>query len=86
MAQKFDISILAGDGIGPEVIAEAKKVLLATDLNLNIIDVVVGSQAFFEEGDTLPREVIPVINESDASLIGALGHEDIPEEFSRKVL
>ena len=86
MAQKFDISILAGDGIGPEVIAEAKKVLLATDLNFNMIDVVVGSQAFFEGGDTLPREVIPVINESDASLLGALGHGDVPEEFSRKVL
>ena len=47
MSQMLNISILAGDGIGPEVSAEAKKVLLATDLKLNLIDVVVGSQAFF---------------------------------------
>ena len=77
MSDKFTIALLPGDGIGPEVIQEAVKVLrvlensLGLDLTLN--EVPVGGAAYEVEGHPLPENTLKTAQEADAVLLGAVG-------------
>jgi len=68
---------LPGDGIGPEIIAEAVKVLqrLQTDFGLDIKleHALVGGSAFDKYGTPLPQETLQKANAADAILLGAVG-------------
>ena len=72
-----NIAILAGDGIGPEVMAEAKKVLNTVskkfnfDLTLNDHDV--GGCAIDNHGEALPKSTIKGCEDADAILFGSVG-------------
>jgi len=72
-----NIAILAGDGIGPEVMAEAKKVLATVadkfnfDLTLN--DFNVGGYAIDHNGQALPQSTIEGCEKADAILFGSVG-------------
>jgi len=70
------IAVLAGDGIGPEIVAEAVKVLnafkqdgLAIELEYGLI----GGAAYDETGSPLPDETLQMAKEADAILLGAVG-------------
>lgn len=86
MARKYKIAVMPGDGIGPEVTAEAVKVLEATDLNFEFLPCYVGGKTYLEKGNPLPPEVVEACNESDAVLFGAVGHDYAPRKIASKVL
>ena len=68
------IAVLPGDGIGPEVTAEAVKVLEALDLpGLTLFDGDVGGVAYHRHGHPLPQETITIAKACDAVLFGAVG-------------
>ena len=67
------IAVLAGDGIGPEVTAEAVKVLKAVGANLEFEDALVGGAAYDAKKHPLPKETLDLCKASDAVLLGAVG-------------
>ena len=72
-----NIAILAGDGIGPEVMVEAKKVLTAISkkfgLEINTKDYDVGGAAIDNHGNALPDSTMKGCEESNAILFGSVG-------------
>ena len=77
MSQKYTIALLPGDGIGPEVIKEAVKVLgsleRGLELKLTLNEVPVGGAAYEVEGHPLPPDTLNTAQEADAVLLGAVG-------------
>ena len=67
------IALLPGDGIGPEVVAEARRVLDALGLDLAFEEAPVGGAAFYASGHPLPAETLALATRSDAILFGAVG-------------
>ena len=68
------IAILPGDGIGPEIMAEAVRVLHALDLpGMELHDGLVGAAAWRVHGHPLPPETLALMHACDALLFGAVG-------------
>ena len=67
------IAVLAGDGIGTEIVAEAVKVLLALDLKMEMESALVGGVAYDAFGHPLPPATLALAKASDAILFGAVG-------------
>ena len=68
------IAILPGDGIGPEIMAEARKVLAALDLpGLTVWEADVGGVGYRRHGHPLPPETLEMAKAADAVLFGAVG-------------
>ena len=67
------IAILAGDGIGPEVTAEARRVLEALGLPFSFEEGLVGGAAYHQAGHPLPAETLDLARRADAILFGAVG-------------
>lgn len=67
------IAVLPGDGIGPEITAEAVKVLQALDLKLELESAPVGGCAYDAHGHPLPEATLKLAREADAVLFGAVG-------------
>jgi 3-isopropylmalate dehydrogenase len=86
---EFNIAVLAGDGIGPEIIDQAKKVLLAAGNrfghNFNFTHALVGAIAIDKTGNPLPEETLSLCKSSDAVLFGAIGDPKYDNNPSAKV-
>lgn len=68
------IACLAGDGIGPEIMAEARRVLAALELpGLTIWEGDVGGAGYHRHGHPLPPETLEMAQAADAVLFGAVG-------------
>jgi 3-isopropylmalate dehydrogenase len=67
------IAVLAGDGIGPEITAEAVKVLQALDLKFEMENALVGGCAYDAHGHPLPDATLKLAQQADAILFGAVG-------------
>jgi len=71
------VLLLPGDGIGPEVIAQAKKVLLhlqsAHGLNVELEEALIGGSAYDDCKNPLPEETLALAKTADAVLLGAVG-------------
>jgi 3-isopropylmalate dehydrogenase len=67
------IAVLAGDGIGPEVTAQARRVLEALGLDLSFEEAPVGGAAYLATGHPLPPETLALAKRADAILFGAVG-------------
>ena len=67
------IAVLPGDGIGPEIVAQAVKVLNALELRLEMETALVGGAAFEAHGHPLPESTLKLAKEADAVLFGAVG-------------
>ncbi len=67
------IAILAGDGIGTEIVAEAVKVLNALGLPFEMESALVGGVAYDAHGHPLPEATLKLAKEADAILFGAVG-------------
>ncbi|MDE2593714.1 MAG: 3-isopropylmalate dehydrogenase [Burkholderiales bacterium] len=67
------IAVLPGDGIGPEIVAEAVKVLNTLDLSFKLEEAKVGGAAFDAHGHPLPEHTLTLAMESDAVLFGSVG-------------
>lgn len=75
--KKYSLSILAGDGIGPEVMQQAVRVLDATGkkfgFEISGREALVGGAAIDAVGEALPKETIKVCEDSQAILFGSVG-------------
>jgi 3-isopropylmalate dehydrogenase len=67
------IALLPGDGIGPEIMAEAVKVLDALDLKFETETAPVGGAAYEDSGHPLPESTLNLAKAADAILFGAVG-------------
>lgn len=75
--KQFDIAVIGGDGIGPEVVAEARKVLDAAladqDAQLTYTEYSLGTEHWLATGETLRDETLQKLRGHDAILFGAVG-------------
>src|SRR6266571_8827879 len=67
------VAVLPGDGIGPEVIAQACAVLRKLDLKIQFQETPVGGAAYCVHGDPLPDATLRIAKDADAVLFGAVG-------------
>ncbi len=67
------IAVVGGDGIGPEVTAEALKVLAAAGVGIDAVDYDLGAARYLRDGVVLPDEVLEEWRSVDAILLGAVG-------------
>ena len=72
------IAVIGGDGIGPEVVAEALKVVRAAGVELDTTDFDLGGARYLRDGTVLPDEVLDELRTFDAILLGAVGTPDVP--------
>ncbi len=77
MSDAVNITLLPGDGIGPEVIREARKIIQVVesklDLKLNLKEMPVGGAGYEATGKPLPAETLQAAQASHAVLLGAVG-------------
>ena len=78
------IAVLPGDGIGPEILAQAVKVLRALDgLEFDLQQAPVGGAAYDQTGDPLPASTLDLARSADAILFGAVGdwkYDSLPRD------
>ncbi len=72
------LAVIGGDGIGPEVVAEALKVLKAAGLPFEETSYDLGAHRWHRTGETLPDSVLEEIRGHDALLLGAVGDPSVP--------
>jgi 3-isopropylmalate dehydrogenase len=72
------IGIIAGDGIGPEVIAEALKVVDATGVEYDAVPYDLSGANYLRTGEVLPDSVLDELRGMDAILLGAVGTPEVP--------
>jgi len=72
------IGVIGGDGIGPEVTAEAMKVVRATGVALDVVDYDLGGGRWLRDGEVLPDSVLEELRGLDAILLGAVGDPRVP--------
>ena len=77
MSETYKVAVLSGDGIGPEVMAEALKVLDAVQVKYDVTFertfANVGGIAIDSDGEALPAKTVEVCKASDAILFGSVG-------------
>jgi 3-isopropylmalate dehydrogenase len=85
----FNIAVLAGDGIGPEIVEQAIKVLKAVGLKykhtFSFTEALVGAAAIDQVGDPFPEETFQLCMKSDAVLFGAIGDPKYDNDPKAKV-
>jgi len=72
------IAVIGGDGIGPEVTAEAIKVLRAAGVDLDTTDYDLGGARYLRDGEILSDETLEELRAFDGILLGAVGTPDVP--------
>jgi 3-isopropylmalate dehydrogenase len=78
----YEIAVIPGDGTGPEVIAEGKKVLEAAGkrhgISFEFHDYDFGGDRYLKTGETLPDSAVEEMKRFKAIYLGAIGHPDVP--------
>jgi 3-isopropylmalate dehydrogenase len=69
----YKVGLIGGDGIGPEVVAEAIKVVEAAGISLSTTNYDLGADRYVRTGDILPDSVLAELTGQDAILLGAVG-------------
>jgi 3-isopropylmalate dehydrogenase len=79
-ARTIRIAVIGGDGIGPEVVAEAIKVLRAavTEVTIETTSYDLGAERWHRTREALPDSVLAEIADQDAILLGAVGDPSVP--------
>ncbi len=81
MSRSYSIAVIPGDGTGPEVIAEGRKVIdaasAAEDVKLNFTEFNFGGEHFMKTGEVLPDGAVDDLKGFDAIYLGAIGHPDV---------
>src|SRR3954470_20848851 len=72
------IGVIGGDGSGPEVVAEALKVVRATGVDLDTVDYDLGGARYLRDGEVLPDSVLDEWRGLDALFLGAVGTPEVP--------
>ncbi len=74
----YQVGVIGGDGIGPEVVAEALKVVRAAGIDLDTVDYDLGAARYLRTGEVLPDAVLDELRGLGAILLGAVGSPDVP--------
>ncbi len=80
MSKTYTIAVIPGDGTGPEVVAEAIKVLNAAargGFKLEFTNFDFGGTRYLKTGETLPDSAIAEFRKFDSMFLGAIGHPDV---------
>ena len=72
------VAVIGGDGIGPEVTAEALKVVRSAGVALDTTEFDLGGSRYLRTGEVLPDTVLEELRHFDAILLGAVGAPDVP--------
>ena len=84
--KKLAIAVIGGDGIGPEVIAAARRVLEGAGVKHGIEfafeEFGWGAEYYFQHGRMMPPSALDLLRSFDAVLLGAVGHPDIPDHIT----
>lgn len=78
----YRVAVLPGDGVGPEVIAEARKAVDALGLSIEWTELPWGSAYFHEHGRMMPEEGLDTLRAHDAVLLGAIGDPSVPDHVA----
>ena len=76
------IAVLAGDGVGPEVVDEARRCVDELELEIEWSDLDWGSDHWVEHGVMMPPDAVERLRAFDAILLGAVGRPDIPDHVT----
>jgi 3-isopropylmalate dehydrogenase len=76
--QEHRIAVIGGDGIGPEVTAQALKVVGAAGVGIEAVDFDLGGDRYLRTGEVLPDTELEELRRFDAILLGAVGRPDVP--------
>ncbi|MBU1487021.1 3-isopropylmalate dehydrogenase, partial [bacterium] len=86
----YKIALIPGDGVGPEIIREGKKVLLAalekTDTKCEFVEYDFGGDRFLKTGEVLPDSALDELRQVDAIYLGAVGHPEVKPGILEKEL
>jgi tartrate dehydrogenase/decarboxylase/D-malate dehydrogenase len=76
------IAVIAGDGVGPEVVAEARKAVDALGLDLTWHELDWGTEHYHAHGTMMPPDALDVVRAYDGVLLGACGHPSVPDHVT----
>lgn len=83
---KFSIAVIPGDGVGLEVMPEARKVLdlvaARYDVEFDYTELGWGTDYYFKHGRMMPEGGVEELRPFDAILLGAVGHPDVPDHVT----
>ena len=87
----YNIAVIAGDGIGPEVITEAVKVLktiaeIDGRFEMHFTEFPWGCEYYLKTGEMMPADGIEILSKYDAILLGAVGYPGVPDHISLRDL
>ena len=88
---KYRIAVIAGDGVGPEVMAEAVKVLKAASakdgrFSFEFTHFPWGCEYYLKTGEMMPKDALETLKAYDAILLGAVGYPGVPDHISLREL
>ena len=90
MSDKLRIATIPGDGTGPEVTAEALKVLQAVaeldGFQTELVEFDFGGERYLRTGEILPEGAVDELRSFDSIYLGAVGHPDVPPGVIEKGL
>lgn len=78
MAKSYKMGVIAGDGIGKEVIAEGLKVANASGVSLEIVEYDLGGERYLKDGTVLPDSILEEWRALDTLYLGAVGAPEVP--------
>jgi len=76
----MEVSVLDGDGIGPEIVPAARQAIEATGMDVEFVGLLVGWEAYDEYGSTIPKRTIDRLKECDGWLLGPIVAGEYPED------
>ena len=84
---EYNLALIPGDGVGPEVVAEGKKILesistLYPDIKFSYTEFSWGSAYYRETGRMMPEEGLSEVAKCDSILFGAVGDPNIPDHIT----
>jgi tartrate dehydrogenase/decarboxylase/D-malate dehydrogenase len=78
----YKVALLPGDGVGPEVVAEARKVVDALALDIQWTELEWGSAYYHANGRMMPADAVESVRQFDAMLMGAVGDPSVPDHVT----
>ena len=78
----YRVALLPGDGVGPEVIAEARKAVDALGLPVDWTELPWGSAYYHEHGEMMPPDANEILRTFEAVLMGAIGDPSVDDHIS----
>ena len=76
------IAVIAGDGAGPELVAEARKAVDALELGVAWNELPWGTDHYHATSAMMPPDALDVVRGHDAVLLGAVGHPSVPDHVT----